>query len=146
MTPSTPSPTPEPEPTLAACPFCGGTAFYQNLTHKYKSDDPEIHHVRCKNGRCRGYASYSYLTKEEAISAWNTRATLHESADTKAYAFAFLNGWSVRKVFLYDEEGVEGWTWDSPSGQEISEIGVHDEPPPIPDALIAAMQNQEEGR
>lgn len=44
-------------------------------------------------------------------------------------------GWTVSKVSLYDEEGVEGWRWDGPNGEEYSEVGAWDEPPVIPDAL-----------
>jgi hypothetical protein len=32
-------------------------------------------------------------------------------------------GWQANRVSLYDEEGVEGWEWLSPSGQSYTCIG-----------------------
>ena len=45
-------------------------------------------------------------------------------------------GWQVTAVSLYDEEGIEGWMWEAPNGDEHTETGVWDEPPTIPDAAI----------
>lgn len=45
-------------------------------------------------------------------------------------------GWTARKQSLYDEEGVEGWCWESPDGgREICEIADWSDPPPIPEEL-----------
>jgi hypothetical protein len=46
-----------------------------------------------------------------------------------------VSGWSVRKASLYDEEGIEGWLWTSPSGEEFAATGDWDEPPVIPDDM-----------
>lgn len=44
-------------------------------------------------------------------------------------------GFTVDRVSLYDGEGVEGWRWEAPNGQEFYVIGEWDEPPAIPDEL-----------
>lgn len=43
--------------------------------------------------------------------------------------------WEVETIFMYDEEGVDGWRWSHPSGLEHSEVGSHDETPPLPDGV-----------
>jgi hypothetical protein len=42
-------------------------------------------------------------------------------------------GWTASTGLMYDEECVEGWTWTSPGGREYTVIGLHDEPPPLPE-------------
>lgn len=52
-------------------------------------------------------------------------------------AWALLNGYAVERASLYDEEGVEGWRWTAPDGEELgSEIGDHEEVPAMPDGLF----------
>lgn len=63
----------------------------------------------------------------------------HENAElmvdaTHAYRL-LADGWSVAKVSLYDEEGVDGWQWTR-GYEEYSVIGAWDELPPIPDELL----------
>lgn len=41
-------------------------------------------------------------------------------------------GWEFESISMYDEEGVEGWKWISPRGEEFCEIGSWDEMPEIP--------------
>lgn len=43
-----------------------------------------------------------------------------------------IYGWTVERVSLYDEEGVEGWIWKDGYGNEYCEIGSWDELPPWP--------------
>lgn len=47
--------------------------------------------------------------------------------------------WEVDKVSLYDEEGIEGWTWTEPNGTEHTEMGDWDELPPWPDSAREAI-------
>ncbi len=55
-------------------------------------------------------------------------------------------GWSFEKVSMYDEEGVEGWKWTSPTGQEYHEIGQWDEAPPVPDGVLTQVSALKEQR
>lgn len=34
-------------------------------------------------------------------------------------------------TYLYDEEGVEGWSWTHPDGREWTEVGLHNETAPL---------------
>lgn len=43
--------------------------------------------------------------------------------DLYLMVWALANGWAVEKASLYDEEGVEGWRWTDPRGNEYSVIG-----------------------
>lgn len=52
---------------------------------------------------------------------------------------ALFNGWTVSKVSLYDEEGVEGWKWESPAGNEYCEIGDWHELPTWPDSATSEL-------
>ena len=40
------------------------------------------------------------------------------------------DGWTAEPTSLYDEEGVEGWRFDGPDGEEIGIIGDWTDPPP----------------
>lgn len=42
--------------------------------------------------------------------------------------------WLVDPVLLYDEEGVEGWSWSEPDGTEHTAIGDWNELPTWPDS------------
>ena len=53
---------------MKSCPFCGGEAEYE-LSEWNTS--PREHDICCKNG-CAGV---SMASKQQAITAWNTRAT-----------------------------------------------------------------------
>jgi hypothetical protein len=48
--------------------------------------------------------------------------------DAQLAKWALDNGWDAERTLLYDEEGVEGWRWTSPDGQEFSCIGDWSEP------------------
>ena len=50
-----------------------------------------------------------------------------------------LYGWTVEKVSLYDEEGVEGWMWTEPDGTEHTEAGEWGDLPPWPMSARDAM-------
>lgn len=52
---------------------------------------------------------------------------------------AMVAGWTVNKASLYDEEGVDGWTWHGPNNEEYSEIGSWDELPEMPERVIKAL-------
>lgn len=61
---------------LLPCPFCGAPAKYRDFSrHDPEKPEPECHHIRCSDSKCRGYASYGFTTKAIAIAAWNTRAS-----------------------------------------------------------------------
>ena len=40
--------------------------------------------------------------------------------------------WSVGRVSMYDEEGIEGWRWTAPDGEESYVVGNWDDWPPQP--------------
>lgn len=44
-------------------------------------------------------------------------------------------GWTVERVSLYDEEGVDGWRWIDPEGNEYAVMGDWSEPPPLPEHM-----------
>ena len=45
-------------------------------------------------------------------------------------------GWTTEPRSLYDEEGVEGWAWIDPQGdQKFVDVGAWDEPAPYPDCF-----------
>lgn len=50
-----------------------------------------------------------------------------------------LPGWEVCRASLYDEEGIEGWRWTDPDGNEYYEVGDWSEPPTWPDAGLAIL-------
>ena len=52
---------------------------------------------------------------------------------------AFVLGWTVEKRSLFDEEGVEGWAWIEPNGNEHIEVGAWDELPPWPESARVAI-------
>ena len=70
------------------------------------------------------------------LSAWS------DSSEAGLRNQLILSRWDVEQASLYDEEGVEGWTWTSPDGTEYSEVGSHDEPPPIPDQALKFLADQ----
>ncbi len=48
----------------------------------------------------------------------------------------FAQGWTATPVSCYDEEGVEGWRWESPDGEtEYTVMGDWSDDPPVPDEL-----------
>ena len=44
-------------------------------------------------------------------------------------------GWEFSAVSLYDEEGVEGWHWESPKGDDFYEMGDWNSPAEIPEEV-----------
>ncbi len=52
-------------------------------------------------------------------------------------------GWEVEQRLLYDEEGVEGWTWIEPDQLEHTETGDWNELPPWPDSAREALAKLE---
>lgn len=60
--------------------------------------------------------------------------------DNKALAeFALAHGWSADQRSFYDGEGVEGWHWESPSGEEFEVLGAWEDGPAIDENLRSAM-------
>ncbi|HYF69102.1 MAG TPA: hypothetical protein VD884_13255 [Ohtaekwangia sp.] len=55
--------------------------------------------------------------------------------ENQVASFVLSNGGTVEKKYCYDEEGVECWEWEF-EGHEWTELGSHDEPPPVPEDLI----------
>ena len=47
------------------------------------------------------------------------------------------------KVSLYDEEGIEGWTWSHPDGREWTEASPWDQDPPMHPVAAAALKKAE---
>ena len=43
------------------------------------------------------------------------------------------DGWSVESAMLYDEEGVDGWRWSGPNGEELYQVAWDDDLPSLPD-------------
>ncbi len=63
----------------------------------------------------------------------------------KRVAMLLLNNWSVSPVSMYDEEGVEGWHWESPTGEDYYEMGGWDELPEMNDDIIKVADKLIEG-
>ena len=61
-------------------------------------------------------------------------------AENKALLVALRDGWEVNMVSLYDEEGVEGWRWLGPGGEEIAVVGSWEALPPIPDVWLVERE------
>jgi hypothetical protein len=57
----------------------------------------------------------------------------------QAYEYALKNGWEVDQVSLYDEEGVEGWCWTSPDGNEYYEVGDWYSTPEVPEEVFSLL-------
>jgi hypothetical protein len=57
-------------------------------------------------------------------------------------ALALSLGWDVEKRSLYDEEGIEGWVWIAPDGNEFVEMGSWSEAPPWPDEAQVHLDKQ----
>lgn len=56
--------------------------------------------------------------------------------DEQALVAALLaHGWTVEMCSMYDEEGVDGWRWEAPDGEEFYVSGVHEDGPVAPDDL-----------
>ncbi len=58
--------------------------------------------------------------------------------DEQVIAQALAAGWSYQPVSLYDEEGVEGFRWDGPGGEELVSFAVGGDwrnGPEVPDQL-----------
>lgn len=49
-------------------------------------------------------------------------------ADFDVFTAAMKNGWAVEPMSLYDEEGVDGWLWTSPEGNEYTEVAFSSNP------------------
>lgn len=66
--------------------------------------------------------------------------------DEKLIEIAISGGWTVEKTSLYDDEGVEGWEWESPSGENFRVSGVWDDGPALDsdvrDAILATLDAQ----
>lgn len=56
----------------------------------------------------------------------------------QVYALTGL-GWTVEKLSMYDEEGVEGWMWTEPNGTEHTEMGDWSELPTWPQSAREAV-------
>lgn len=60
-----------------------------------------------------------------------------EAEQLKELVQLFVDGWTVERASLYDEEGIEGWRWTSPYDgyRQFDETGCWSEPPTISDAM-----------
>jgi citrate lyase beta subunit len=71
---------------LKPCPFCGGASEI------WRASIARTAWVACM-GKCVVLVSKEYTTDAEAITAWNTRADLHDAAERKlAKAVEALRG------------------------------------------------------
>jgi len=61
------------------------------------------------------------------------------TTEQQAYEYALQNGWDVDKVSLYDEEGVEGWCWTSPDGNEYYVVGDWNDTPEAPEEVFSLL-------
>jgi len=50
----------------------------------------------------------------------------------KRFTALMLEHWSVDAIYLYDDEGVDGWRWQDAAGNDYYETGFHEELPEIP--------------
>lgn len=53
----------------------------------------------------------------------------------------FYSGGTVEKISLYDEESVDGWRWTI-DDLEVSEFGVHEQAPIMPDQVLEHMKKK----
>jgi hypothetical protein len=68
----------------------------------------------------------------------SAHATLHVEA---VRAWLAQHGWEAEQASLYDEEGVEGWSWvHVPTGATSTTTGDWRAPPEIPDDLMALAE------
>lgn len=63
-----------------------------------------------------------------------------ELQPTDEQRLALSLGWTVDRVSLFDEEGVDGWRWTEPDGTEHVELGDWNDPPPWPESARLALQ------
>jgi len=61
---------------LKPCPFCGGASEI------WRANNGRTAWVACM-GKCAVLVSKEYTTDAEAITAWNTRADLHDATDVQ---------------------------------------------------------------
>jgi len=82
---------------LKQCPFCGGAATME----PWHGGGPDKQLVGCWSDECEARPSVTGETPEEAIAAWNTRATLTPTME----AAPVERGVSQRKILdaIYDE-------------------------------------------
>lgn len=64
--------------------------------------------------------------------------------DQSLYNRALALGWEAEPTSLFDEEGVEGWTWTSPDGYEESVVGEWNQTPPLPMPLYLELIKETE--
>jgi hypothetical protein len=62
-------------------------------------------------------------------------AKINRYQDMEDMVWMQANSWGVRPSMLYDEEGVEGWTWCDPQDRDHSVIGNHSDGPVIDDQI-----------
>lgn len=87
--------------------------------------------------QCHGNVNTSAREGEEFSHA--DARLIAEAPDLWDRLVALLSGWSVTRVYLYDKEGVDGWTWTEPGGTEHTEIGDWSGLPPWPDSARKAL-------
>lgn len=71
---------------------------------------------------------------------------MNETYKDQLTAIIFYN-WTVVKVSLYDEEGIEGWRWTDHNGNDYDVIGNWDELPPFPESareIFSEINNSKE--
>ncbi len=83
-----------------------------------------------------------YCSKEEFLEMAN-RGKPNETCED-LYFRALALGWEVEPASLFDEEGVEGWTWTSPDGYEESVVREWNETPPLPMSLYLELTKETE--
>lgn len=69
--------------------------------------------------------------------------TVEENVDNgQLISRALAAGWTFERTLLYDEEGIEGFIWEGPNGEEETSFavdGTWDSGPEVPDAVRRAI-------
>lgn len=84
---------------LKSCPFCGGEAVY-DPPHTEQGD--YVDEVGCENIGCRVLPKSTCVSKETAITAWNTRADNWQPIDEGGCIWS-----GIRSGLMYDREKIE---------------------------------------
>ena len=106
---------------LKKCPFCGGEV---KIYSESVDAETEVYHFECNN--CNSDTYFDFCDKEEAIEAWNTRATeaelranvIDEFAEkmelevSESIVWSMLADFSKEKTFDYTAEKIVDYVID----------------------------------
>ena len=87
---------------------------------------------------CGGFRDTAQPDAREENQA--NAALIADAPDCNAMLTAvLLLGWDIERASLFDEEGVEGWRFTSPSGSEYHIVGDWGELPDLADGVRDAI-------